>query len=71
MNYFTIDLGKYTYEYNKGEQTIYRYGEEWRDETGDNLIFAMARRILELQEELDDVYSGYTPDTGEIKEETR
>lgn len=49
-----IDLndGKYTYIFDNGKQKALRHGEEWRDLTGDNLIYWMACRIQELEEEL-------------------
>lgn len=48
-----IDLqGKYTYIFDNGAQKALRYGEDWRDLTGDNLVYAMACRIEELDEQL-------------------
>jgi len=35
----------------------YRYGEEWRDLTGDGLILAMFQRIQELQTDADNLHS--------------
>ncbi len=55
MENFTIHLDKYTYEYNDGKQAIFRNGELWREETGDNFILAMAMRIKELQKQVDDL----------------
>lgn len=56
-NEITIDLldGKYQYHFDGGKQTITRHGEAWRDETGDSVLLAMAQRIQELEEELDEV----------------
>lgn len=48
-----LDLydGKYTYIlYEDGRQVCLRYGEEWRDLCGDNLIRAMAHEIESLKE---------------------
>jgi hypothetical protein len=42
--------GKYTYVFEEGKQQALRYGEPWRDLTGDNLIYYMACRIVELEE---------------------
>ena len=55
MNKFEIilDNGKYIYEYRDGVQTIFRNGEFWRDETGDNLLLAMAMQIKELEMQVD------------------
>lgn len=49
---FKIDLqdGKYTYVFDNGNQYALRYGESWRDLVGDNLVYAMACRIQELEE---------------------
>ena len=55
MENFTIELDKYTYEYNDGKQAIFRNGELWREETGDNFILAMAMRIKELDKQVDDL----------------
>jgi hypothetical protein len=58
-----IDLcdGKYTYILNEdtGVQEVLRYGEPWSKEDllGDNLVLAMAQRIVELEDELENFYS--------------
>jgi hypothetical protein len=47
-----IDLmdGKYTYiRWDNGSSEVLRHGEKWRDVTGDNLIYAMACMIEDLQ----------------------
>ena len=44
----TLDSGKYTIVYDKTNsfpEKVYRYGEEWRDVTGDNLIFWLCATI--------------------------
>jgi len=52
-NLLEIPLGEYHYTLTKDyQQLITRHGESWRDETGDNLIYAMAQRINDLEEEL-------------------
>ena len=55
--YITLNDGKYEYTFNAKEvaQTIKRNGEPWRDETGDNLLLAMAQRIDQLEDEVDDL----------------
>jgi hypothetical protein len=54
-----IELGKYTYVFdeNTGMQEVLRHGEPWRkdDLVGDNLVLAMAMKIEELQQGLDDL----------------
>lgn len=47
-----IDLEgkKYTYIFDNGSSEVLRYGEKWRDTTGDGFILAMAQRIEELEE---------------------
>ena len=49
-----LDNGKYTHVFDNttGKQTILRYGEFWRDETGDGFILAMAQEIEDLRAEL-------------------
>lgn len=45
--------GKYTYiVHADGSNEVLRYGEQWRDTTGDGFILAMAQRIEELEEEI-------------------
>lgn len=48
-----IDLlgGKYTVQHDNGVNfKALRYGEEWRDLTGDGLVLALVQRIRELEE---------------------
>jgi len=51
-----IDLydGKYTYVCNDdgSDQHALRYGERWRDLTGDGFVLAMAQKIEELEQEV-------------------
>lgn len=44
--------GKYTLVLEDNDRKFYalRYGEEWRDLIGDNLIFEMFYKIKELEE---------------------
>jgi hypothetical protein len=46
-----FDGGKYTLVWDDpgGRQRALRYGEEWRELTGDNLVAAMRNRIEELE----------------------
>lgn len=47
-----IDLceGKYTYiRYKNGGQKALRYGEEWRDLTGDNLVYWLVVELLQAR----------------------
>jgi ubiquinone biosynthesis protein UbiJ len=46
-----LDNGKYTYIFEDGKHCALRYGEEWRNLTGDKFIYAMACEIERLQEE--------------------
>jgi hypothetical protein len=50
-----LDNGKYTHVFDNttGQQTILRYGEFWRDETGDGFILAIAQEIEDLRAELE------------------
>lgn len=45
-----LQEGKYHYLFQNGKQTITRHGEFWRDETGDNLLLAMAQTIEDYRE---------------------
>lgn len=50
-----IDNGKYTVMYDENNQypmKCLRYGEEWRDLVGDNLIFWLCAKIEELEEKI-------------------
>jgi hypothetical protein len=44
-----VEAGKYTYRQVGGRQEVFRYGETWRDVTGDKFIGAMADEILHLR----------------------
>ena len=46
-----LDDGKYKYIYEKGKQRVLRYGEEWRDLTGDNFVYCLAERATLLEKE--------------------
>lgn len=54
---FKVDLdnGKYTIieDLNNGKFSALRYGKEWRNLVGDNLVLALVNRIEELEKELD------------------
>lgn len=48
-----LDNGKYTVVYDENNQypmKCLRYGKEWRDLVGDNLIFLLCAKIEELEE---------------------
>lgn len=47
-----FENGKYTLTYDRGVMKALRYGEQWRDLTGDNLVAAMFNEIQELREEM-------------------
>lgn len=50
-----LDNGKYTVMYDENNQypmKCLRYGEEWRDLVGDNLIFWLCAKIEELGEKI-------------------
>lgn len=48
-----LNNSKYEYTFDKGTQTIKRNGEEWRNETGDNFLLALAQRVNDLEWELE------------------
>lgn len=48
----TLDNGKYTIVYDKDNnfpEKCLRYGEEWRELVGDNLIFYLCNEIERLK----------------------
>jgi len=46
----SIDSDKYTYELHQdGRSEAWRYGETWRDVSGDKLIYCMAHEIEQLR----------------------
>ena len=47
-----LDDGKYTYLLDEQGQRVLRYGEPWRDITGDKFILLMAMEIDELRKKL-------------------
>ena len=51
-----LDNGKYTiYKTDSGAMTAHRYGEPWRELTGDNLVFSLFNRVRDLEDELNKV----------------
>jgi hypothetical protein len=44
--------GKYEYVLDNDRQFVLRYGELWKDLTGDKFTYLMAARISELEEQL-------------------
>ena len=47
-----LEDGKYVYTFENGMQIITRHGEDFRNETGDNFLLAMAQHIQDLENEL-------------------
>lgn len=48
--------GKYKFRYTKsGKFTCDKYGESWRDLTGDDAVYALFYRVLEQQEIIDNL----------------
>lgn len=63
----TVDNGKYTVMQEKfGNLKALRYGEEWRDCCGDNLIYALACEIESLREIIED-YKAETEEKIELR----
>jgi hypothetical protein len=50
MSKIQLDGGKYTVVSDKGGLRALRNGQEWRDLSGDNLVYYMLCRIEELTE---------------------
>lgn len=47
-----VENGKYTYVFKPdGGSHVLRYGEEWRDVTGDKMVYCMAAEIQELRDQ--------------------
>ena len=59
MDNIIIELedGKYFYTFDgkTGTQTVTRNGEVWSNETGNNLLLAMAMKIEELEGKISDL----------------
>ena len=55
----SLENGKYEVIFNEkdGRLSVYRYGEFWSDETGNNLLLTMIQRIKDLEDELDSTIS--------------
>lgn len=45
--------GKYTVIYDEGHFKALRYGQPWRDLTGDNLVYSMLVKASQLKKERD------------------
>jgi hypothetical protein len=52
MTYVNVDDGKYTVILGDNNLRALRYGEEWRDCCGDNLIFYLASELDEARKEI-------------------
>lgn len=53
-NRIQLNDGKYTVVYdetNSFPEKVFRYGEEWRDVTGDNLIYWLCVEIMKSKGE--------------------
>ena len=52
---------KYTWQFDEknGRLTCLRYGEEWRDETGDGAILALIQKCDDLQTIVQQQLHGY------------
>lgn len=52
----TVDGGKYfVYQTSEGSLKALRYGEQWRDLTGDNLVFHLMVELVEAREKLEKI----------------
>lgn len=49
MYKFVTEDGKYTFINNNGAVTILRYGEVWRDESGDKALLSLLHEIEEME----------------------
>jgi hypothetical protein len=49
----TFGSGKYTLEHNNGANLrALRYGEQWRDLSGDGMVLALVQEVEELRQKL-------------------
>ena len=60
MSTLSFEDGKYVVVSEGGNCYATRYGEKWRDMTGDKLIGCMVSRIEELQAEMSKLEADYT-----------
>lgn len=58
-----LDSGKYTYIFDNGKQSALRYGEQWRDLSGDKFIYCLASEV-DKQKELANIYKQMLIDNG-------
>lgn len=54
MTTIKLDNGKYEITTDDGRLTTLRYGEEWRDDTGDGLIYSLVCEIESLQDKINE-----------------
>lgn len=60
--------GKYTIiQESSGRTKVLRYGEEWRDVTGDNVIGGAAHEIERLRKEVDRLKSALETGVGKAR----
>ncbi len=52
MKILILEGGKYEVIFDKGKLTALRWGEPWRDLTGDNLVLSMVQEIARLKTDL-------------------
>lgn len=45
-----LEDGKYTFQYEAGRMIILRYGEQWREVTGDKAIGALFSQVRDQQD---------------------
>jgi hypothetical protein len=55
MTPLQFENGKYTLTYHEGRLQALRYGEPWRDLSGDNLIYHMMLRIQSLEGHIEEM----------------
>ena len=49
----SVEGGKYTYVVTETNSRVLRYGELWRDATGDKFTYSMAAEIESLREQVE------------------
>lgn len=54
-NTLTLENGKYKVTYDNGKLSSTRNGEQWRDLTGDNLVYALMYECVDVQNQRDEL----------------
>lgn len=78
MYAFDAEDGKYTFINNNGIVAIQRYGEDWRNESGDKALLSLLHEVEEMEKyinflenrDFDTTYIPVSKKTIKLKDET-